>query len=74
LEVRRLERRGALHRFAHGYYIVVPQQHVGTGCMPALGAVVGVGVGLALEQGGWGGRMRGWPVGAGSGRRRGSSS
>ena len=38
LEVRRLERRGALHRLAHGYYVVVPQQHVGTGWMPALEA------------------------------------
>ena len=38
LEVRRLERRGALHRLAHGYYVVVPQQHVGTGWIPALEA------------------------------------
>lgn len=35
-EVRRLERRGALHRLAHGYYVVVPQEHVGTDWMPAL--------------------------------------
>jgi predicted transcriptional regulator of viral defense system len=37
-EVRRLERRGALHRLAHGYYVVVPQEHVGTEWMPALEA------------------------------------
>lgn len=35
-EVRRLERRGALHRLAHGYYVVVPQEHVGTDWRPAL--------------------------------------
>ncbi len=38
VEVRRLERRGALHRLAHGYYVVVPQEHVGTEWMPALEA------------------------------------
>jgi predicted transcriptional regulator of viral defense system len=37
-EVRRLERRGALHRLAHGYYVVVPQEYVGTDWMPALEA------------------------------------
>lgn len=37
-EMRRLERRGALHRLAHGYYVVVPQEHTGTGWMPALEA------------------------------------
>lgn len=36
VEVRRLERRGALHRLAHGYYVVVPQEQVGTDWMPAL--------------------------------------
>jgi predicted transcriptional regulator of viral defense system len=35
-EVRRLARGGALHRLAHGYYVVVPQEHVGTAWMPAL--------------------------------------
>jgi predicted transcriptional regulator of viral defense system len=35
-EVRRLERRGVLHRLSHGYYVVVPQEHVGTNWMPAL--------------------------------------
>ncbi len=37
-EVRRLERRGVLHRLAHGYYVVVPQEHVGTAWMPGLEA------------------------------------
>jgi predicted transcriptional regulator of viral defense system len=36
--MRRLERRGAVHRLAHGYYVVVPQEYVGTGWMPALEA------------------------------------
>jgi predicted transcriptional regulator of viral defense system len=37
-EVRRLEQRGALHRLAHGYYVVVPQEHLGHAWMPALEA------------------------------------
>jgi predicted transcriptional regulator of viral defense system len=37
-EMRRLERRGALHRLAHGYYVVVPQDQTGTGWIPALEA------------------------------------
>lgn len=37
-EVRRLERRGALHRLAHGYYVVVPQEQIGTEWMPTLEA------------------------------------
>jgi predicted transcriptional regulator of viral defense system len=37
-EMRRLEQRGALHRLAHGYYVVVPQDQTGTGWMPALEA------------------------------------
>ncbi len=37
-EVRRLERRGALHRLAHGYYVVVPQDQTGTDWMPTLEA------------------------------------
>ena len=37
-EMRRLERRGAMHRLAHGYYVVVPQDQTGTGWMPALEA------------------------------------
>lgn len=37
-EVRRLERRGVLHRLAHGYYVVIPQEHVGTAWKPGLEA------------------------------------
>lgn len=37
-EVRRLEHRGALHKLAHGYYVVVPQEQTGTGWMPTLEA------------------------------------
>lgn len=37
-EMRRLERRGVLHRLAHGYYVVVPQDQTGTAWMPALEA------------------------------------
>lgn len=37
-EMRRLERRGALHRLAHGYYVVVPQDQTGVGWLPALEA------------------------------------
>lgn len=37
-EMRRLERRGVLHRLAHGYYVVVPQDQTGTGWMPTLEA------------------------------------
>lgn len=45
VEVRRLERRGVLHRLAHGYYVVVPQEHVGTAWMPALeAAAAGIAV------------------------------
>jgi len=35
-EMRRLERRGVLHRLAHGYYVVVPQDQTGTSWMPTL--------------------------------------
>ena len=35
-EMLRLERRGALHRIARGYYVVVPQEHVGTEWMPTI--------------------------------------
>ncbi len=35
-EMLRLERRGALHRLARGYYVVVPQEHVGTEWMPTI--------------------------------------
>jgi predicted transcriptional regulator of viral defense system len=35
-EMRRLERRGVLHRLAHGYYVVVPPDQTGTGWMPTL--------------------------------------
>jgi len=37
-QLSRLQRRGSLHRVAPGYYIVVPQEHVGTGWMPTLEA------------------------------------
>ncbi len=37
-QLRRLERLGVLHRLAHGYYTVVPQDQVGTDWMPALEA------------------------------------
>jgi predicted transcriptional regulator of viral defense system len=37
-EMRRLEQRGAVHRLAHGYYVVVPQEHVGAAWMPTLEA------------------------------------
>lgn len=37
-EVLRLERRGALHRIARGYYVVVPQEHVGAEWMPTVEA------------------------------------
>lgn len=35
-EMRRLEQRGVLHRLAHGYYVVVPQDQTGTRWMPTL--------------------------------------
>lgn len=37
-QLRRLEKLGSLHRIAHGYYTVVPQEHLGTGWMPTLEA------------------------------------
>jgi hypothetical protein len=37
-QLRRLERLGALHRLAHGYYTVVPQDQVGMNWMPTLEA------------------------------------
>lgn len=37
-QLRRLHKRGSLHRVAHGYYIVVPQERVGTGWLPTLEA------------------------------------
>lgn len=37
-ELRRLERRGVVHRLAHGYYVVVPQDQTGTRWMPTLEA------------------------------------
>ncbi len=37
-QLRRLERRGILHRVAHGYYTVVPQDQIGTNWMPTLEA------------------------------------
>ena len=64
-EMRRLERRGALHRLAHGYYVVVPQEHVGTAWMPALeAAAAGIatadfGTGNAILMGVSAARMQG---------------
>jgi predicted transcriptional regulator of viral defense system len=64
-EVRRLERRGALHRLAHGYYVVVPQEHVGTDWMPAVeAAAAGIatadfGAGAAILMGVSAARMHG---------------
>jgi len=44
-QLRRLEQLGSLHRLAHGYYTVVPQDQVGTGWMPALeAAAAGIAV------------------------------
>ena len=37
-QLRRLEQLGVLHRLAHGYYTVVPQDQIGTGWMPTLEA------------------------------------
>lgn len=37
-QLRRLESLGVLHRLAHGYYMVVPQDQVGTNWMPTLEA------------------------------------
>lgn len=38
-QLARLAARGVLHRVAWGYYVVVPQEHVGTDWMPTLEAV-----------------------------------
>lgn len=44
-QLARLEKAGALHRPAWGYYIVVPQEHAGTDWMPALeAAAAGIAV------------------------------
>ena len=37
-QLRRLEQLGVLHRLAHGYYTVVPQDQIGTDWMPTLEA------------------------------------
>jgi predicted transcriptional regulator of viral defense system len=37
-QLRRLEQSGVLHRLAHGYYVVVPQDQIGTNWMPTLEA------------------------------------
>ncbi len=37
-QLRRLEQLRVLHRLAHGYYTVVPQDQIGTGWMPTLEA------------------------------------
>jgi predicted transcriptional regulator of viral defense system len=37
-QLRRLEQSGVLHRLAHGYYTVVPQDQIGTNWMPTLEA------------------------------------
>lgn len=65
VEVLRLARRGVLHRLAHGYYVVVPQEHVGTRWLPALEtAAVGIatadfGPGNAILMGVSAARMHG---------------
>jgi transcriptional regulator with AbiEi antitoxin domain of type IV toxin-antitoxin system len=42
-QLRRLEQLGVLHRLAHGYYTVVPQDQIGTNWMPTLeGAAAGI--------------------------------
>ncbi len=45
-QLARLERNGVLHRPAHGYYVVVPQEQVGVPWLPALEAVA-AGIGAA---------------------------
>ena len=45
-QLRRLERLGVLHRLAHGYYTVVPQDQVGTNWIPTLEAA-GAGIAAA---------------------------
>lgn len=46
-QVARLESRGVIRRIAHGLYIVVPPEYVGTAWMPTLeGAAAGVGAAL----------------------------
>lgn len=43
-QLRRLDSLGLLHRLAHGYYTVVPQESVGAGWMPILeAAAAGIG-------------------------------
>jgi hypothetical protein len=44
-QLRRLEQLGVLHRLAHGYYTVVPQDQIGTNWMPTLeAAAAGIAV------------------------------
>lgn len=38
VQLRRLQERGAVHRLAHGYYVVVPQENLGEAWMPTLEA------------------------------------
>ena len=46
-QLARLEHLGALHRLAYGYYVVVPQEHVGSGWMPTLEAAT-AGIAAAI--------------------------
>ena len=45
-QLRRLEQLGVLHRLAHGYYTVVPQDQIGSNWMPTLEAAA-AGIGTA---------------------------
>lgn len=46
-QLARLARRGLLHRTARGFYVVVPQEYVGTTWLPELEAVA-AGIGVAI--------------------------
>jgi predicted transcriptional regulator of viral defense system len=46
-QVARLERKGLLHRVAYGYYVVVPQERVGTSWRPPVEAVA-AGIATAI--------------------------
>jgi hypothetical protein len=46
-QVARLERKGLLHRVAYGYYVVVPQERVGTSWRPPIEAVA-AGIATAI--------------------------
>lgn len=46
-QLARLVERGVLHRSAQGYYVVIPQEYVGTAWLPGLEAVA-AGIGAAM--------------------------